>query len=179
MSRRADRCSDLACGTGGHRIRTQCARLGAAWAGWRGPGPHSHLLAREFQIRAADRSFQPARWTVAPAGVAQRVRIRPQSSHPPRPPPGGPAASAWKWHPAQRGVHVVTTMQTGLRCRGSVCIAGASGVSPGWRRRRRFRGSSCRPDLPAAASGCDVFQACEGCLDGFSRWCPARTSEGG
>jgi hypothetical protein len=76
-----------------------------------------------------------------PAGPAQPVRIRPPLPSPPHPPPGGPAASAWKWQPAQRGVQVVTTIQTGLGRMGSVCIAGVSGVSPG-RGRRRFRGSS-------------------------------------
>jgi hypothetical protein len=51
---------------GGHRIRTQCPRSGAAWAGW-GPQPHTHLLAREFRIPVSKGDFQAARWTVMPA----------------------------------------------------------------------------------------------------------------
>jgi len=112
--------------------------------------PHPHLLAHEFQGLAANRALKPTRWTVVPAGPAERVRIRPPSSHPPHPPPGGPAASAWLWHPAQNGVQDATTIQTGPRRMGSVCFAGVSGVSPGRRpglSRRLHNGTSCSGEV--------------------------------
>ena len=70
-------------------------------------------------------------------------------------PPGGPAASAWKWHPAHKSVQDATTMLTGPRRMGSVCNRWCERGEPR-EGRRRFRGSSCSPDPPAAAPGCDV-----------------------